>query len=140
MDCIADCICIDGLESCINGSADELWVIEVIISSHQVLKAGLVATNCEGVDFGGFVWPYNILTLIQQRLKSEETLVELVKHKKGLGRLNMYEDTLLTVLTFNIIALYLFGGKRSTESEIWPLTDYTKWRNKSLHEVLGYYI
>ena len=71
MGCITDRLHIDGLESLINAGADELRVCEVIIRSPQDLKANLVANNCEGVDFGGFVCPYNILIRIQQRLKGE---------------------------------------------------------------------
>ena len=89
---IADRLFIDGLESLINDGADELRFCEFIIRSPQEIQAHLVATNCEGVDFGGFVWPYNILTRIQQRLKGEETFAELVKHKKDLAILNVSED------------------------------------------------
>ena len=52
---ITDLLHIDVLESRINASADEMQVGEVIIRSPQDLKAYLVATNCEGVDFGGFL-------------------------------------------------------------------------------------
>ena len=74
MDCIAGQLCIDGLESRISAGADELRAGEVIIPSSKDLKAHLVATNCEGVDFGGLVRPYNIPTRIKQRLKVKETL------------------------------------------------------------------
>ena len=79
---IADRLYIDGLESCINTGDDEMRVGEVIILSTQDPKAHMVATGGEGVDFGGFVCPYNILTHIQQRLKGEETFTEVVKYKK----------------------------------------------------------
>ena len=55
IDCIYDHLCIDGLESCINAGADEMQVGEVIICSPKDFKAHLVMTNCEGLDFGGFV-------------------------------------------------------------------------------------
>ena len=55
MDCIDDRLCIDGHEQCINAGAYELQVGEVIIHSTQDLKAHLVATNCEGFYFRGFV-------------------------------------------------------------------------------------
>ena len=97
MNFIANRLCIGGLDSRINASADELQVGEVIIYSPQDLKANMVATNCEGVDFWGFLCPYNIITRIQQRLKGEETLEELVKHNKYLANLNMYEDESITV-------------------------------------------
>ena len=138
MDRIADRLHIDVLESRINAGADELWVGEVIISSPQDLKAYLVATNCEGVDFGRFIFPYNILTHIKQRLKGEETLAEVVKHKKDLASLSMSEDESITVYTFSIVVPGLFGVKHSTKSDIGPLPDYTKWCNKSLHMGLGY--
>ena len=51
MDSVADRLCIGRLESRINSGADELQVDEVIIYSPQDLKANMVATNCEGVDF-----------------------------------------------------------------------------------------
>ena len=73
MDRIADCLRIDGLESRINTGADEMRVDEVIILSLQDLKAHMVATNCEGVGFGSFFYPYNILTRIQQILKGKNT-------------------------------------------------------------------
>ena len=57
MDRITDCLSIDGLDSHINMSADELQFGEVIIRSPQDLKAHLVTTNSEGVDFGGFFCP-----------------------------------------------------------------------------------
>ena len=111
---ITDCLCIDGLDSCINAGADELRVGEVILRSAQYLKAHLVATNSEGVDFGDFICPYNILTCIQQRLKGEDTLTEVVKHKKYLAILNMFEDEVITVYTFSIVDPDQFGCKRST--------------------------
>ena len=86
-----------GLESHINAGADEMRVSEVIILSPQDLKAHLVATKCEGVDFGGFVCPYNILTCTKKRLTGEETLAEVVKHKKYLTSLNIYEDEAIKV-------------------------------------------
>ena len=71
MDCIADRLHIDGLESRINDGTDELRFGDVVIRSPQDLKAHMVATKYEGVYFGGFVFPYNIPTCIQQRLKGE---------------------------------------------------------------------
>ena len=75
---------------------------------------------------GGFVYPYNILTRIQQRLKVEETLVEVVKHKKYLAIPNIYEDEAITVYTLSIVTPGLFGGKLSTMSDIRTFPDYTK--------------
>ena len=97
MDSIADFLCIDGLESRINAGADELRVGEVIILSPQYLKAHLVATNCEGVDFGDFFFPYNILTRIKHGLKGEDNLAEVFKHKKDLLSINTSEDETITV-------------------------------------------
>ena len=65
MYCIDVHLCIDELEPLINAGGDELQIDEVIIHSNQYLKARLVATDGEGVDFGGFICPYNILTHIQ---------------------------------------------------------------------------
>ena len=55
IDRITDCLCINGLESRTNTGADDLQVGEVIICSTQYLKAHLVMTDGEEVDFGGFV-------------------------------------------------------------------------------------
>ena len=74
MDRISDRLFIDVLESHINTGTDELQVGGVVICSPKDLKENLVVTNSEGVNFVGFVCPYNILTCIQQRLKSEDTL------------------------------------------------------------------
>ena len=138
MDFIYDRLRIDGLESRINAGADYLQFGDVILLSPQELKSHLVATNCKGVYFWGFFCPYNILTRIQQRLKGEETLVEVFKHKKDLASLNISEDESITVYTLSIVAPSLFGGKRSTKSDIGPLPDYTKWRNKCLQTGLVY--
>ena len=97
MDRIADCLRIDGLESRINTGADEMRVDEVIILSLQDLKAHMVATNCEGVGFGSFFYPYNILTRIQQILKRKDTFAEVVKRKKDLSSLKVSEDESITV-------------------------------------------
>ena len=138
MDRIADRLCIDGFESRINAGADYLQFGDVILLSPQELKSHLVATNCKGVYFWGFFCPYNILTRIQQRLKGEETLVEVFKHKKDLASLKFSEDESITVYTLSIVAPSLFGGKRSTKSDIGPLPDYTKRCNNYLQTVLGY--
>ena len=140
MDCINDRLRIYGLESRINAGANELQVGEFIICSPKYLMAYLVATDSEEVNFGVFVYPYNILTRIQQRLKGEDTLTEVVKHKKYLASLNMYEDEAITVYTLSIFAPGLFGGKCSTKSDIGRFLDYAKWRNKSLQKGLGYNI
>ena len=52
----------------------------------------------------------------------------------------MSEYEAIIVYTFSIVAPGLFGGKLSTKSDIGPLPDYTKWRNKSFQTGLGYYI
>ena len=96
MDTIDDRLCIDGLDSRTNSGANELWVGEVIIRSPQYLKAHLLYTNCEGLNFVGLVCPYNILTRIQQRLEGEDTLTEVVKYKKELSSLKMFEDEAIT--------------------------------------------
>ena len=97
MDRIADRLCIDDLESRTNAGCDDVQFGEFIIRSLQYLKAHLVTTNSEGLDLGGFVCPYNILTRIQHKLKGEETLAELVKHKQYLASLNISEDEAITV-------------------------------------------
>ena len=76
--------------------------------------------------FGGSVCPYNILTHIQQRIKNEETLTEVVKHKKHFSSIKISEDEVITVYTFSIVAPGLFGCKLSTNSDIGPLPDYSK--------------
>ena len=89
------------------------------------------------MDFGDFICPYNILTCIQQRLKGEDTLSEVVKHKKDLASLNMSEDEVKKVYTLSIADPGLFGGKCSTKSDIGPLPDYAMCCNKSLQISLG---
>ena len=131
MNFIANRLCIGGLDSRINASADELQVGEVIIRSPQYHKTYMVASNCERVDFGSLFCPYNILTNTQKRIKGEETLAEVFKHKKYLSRLKISEDKSITVYTFSIVAPDLIGGKRSTKSDIGPLPQHIKWRNKS---------
>ena len=64
MDRITDRLHIDDLESRINVGVDNIQVGEVIIRSPQYLKSNMFATGSEGVDFGGLVCPYNILTHI----------------------------------------------------------------------------
>ena len=118
---ITDHLWIDGLESYINAGSDELQVGEFVICSPQDLKANLVATNGEGVYFGGFICPYNILTRIPYSMKGEDTLTEVVKYRKILASLNMSEYEIISVYIVSIIALGLYGGKCSTNSDIGPL-------------------
>ena len=120
---ITDHLHIDVLESRINMGADDLQVGEAIICSPQDIKAHLVATNSERVDFGGFVCLYNILTHIQHRLKVEETFAEVVKHKKYLASLNMSEDEAIKVYTLSTVIPGFFCGKRSTKSDIRAFPD-----------------
>ena len=123
MDCITDSLHIDGIESHINTVDDELQVGEFTIRSPQDLNVHLVTTDIKGVDFGVLICLYNILTRIQQSIKVEETLAEVVKHKKYLAILNIYEDEAITVYAFSIVKPGLFGDKCSTKKDIGPLPD-----------------
>ena len=71
-------------------------------------------------------------------MKCEENIAEVFKHKKDLSGLKISEDKAITVYTLSNIAPGLFGGTRSTKSDIGPLPDYTKLRKKSLQTGLGY--
>ena len=57
-----------------------------------------------------------------------------------MGSLNIFEDETITVYTFSIVALGLFGDKCSSKSDIRPFPDYAKWHNNSLRPGLGYII
>ena len=83
-----------------NVGADELAAGEIIVRSPEDLKAHLVSFQGEASDFGGFVCVYNILTRINQLIKGEEKMVEVMKHRKDLERLNMLEDEAITVYIF----------------------------------------
>ena len=52
----------------------------------------------------------------------------------------MSEDESITAYTLSIVSPGLFGGKRSTKSDIGPLPDYAYWHHKSLQTGLGYNI
>ena len=100
----------------------------------------MVVNDGEGVDFWEGFCPYNIPTCIQLWLKGEETLREQFKHKKYFTSLNTSEYEARTAYNFFIAYLPLFGGKRSTKSDIGPLPDYANWHHKSLKTGLGYNI
>ena len=117
MDRIYDRLCIGGLESGINAGADDLRVGEGIIRSPLDLKTHLVATYCEGVDFGGFFYSYNILTCIQQILKGKDNLVELVKHKKYLSGLKMFDDEAMTLSTLYPLSPHVCFGVNAPPSQ-----------------------
>ena len=55
-----------------------------------------------------------------------------------MANLNTYEDEAIKVYTFSIVDPGLFGGKLSIKSDIGPLTDCTKGRNKSFQTGLEY--
>ena len=61
-----------------------------------------------------------------------------MKHKKYLTSLKMSEDEEITVYTFLVVVPSLFGGKRTTKSDISYLTTYGKCRHKSFQTGLGY--
>ena len=80
---------------------------------------------------------YNILTKIHQLIKGEDTMAEVMKHKKDLVSLKMSEDEAVTVYTFSVVVPSLLGGKRTTNSNIVYLPTYVNWRDNSLQTVLG---
>ena len=60
----------------------------------------MVELKVEASNYGGLVCVYNILTRIYQRIKGEETISEVTKHKRDLEILNMLEDEAITIYTF----------------------------------------
>ena len=93
----------------------------------------MVAVRGEASNFGGLVCVNNILTRINQCIKGEEKMSEVVKHKKYLARLKILEDESITVYTFLVVV-----PKRTTKSVIAYLHTYGKWRDNSLQTGLGY--
>ena len=100
--------------------------------SPEDLKAHLVPVQGEASDSGVFICVYNILIRIHQRIKGEETMAEVIKHKKDLVSLKMSEDEAVTVYTFSVVVPSLLGGDRTTNSDIVYLPTYGNWRDKSL--------
>ena len=129
---------IDGLESRLNAGAGELSVGEVIVWSPEDLKAHMFAVQGEASDFVGFFCVYNILTKIHQRIKGEDKMSEVMKHKNDLAILKMLEDEAINVYTFSVVVVSLFGGKGTNKSEICYLPTYEKWRDINLQTSLGY--
>ena len=78
----------------------------------------MVAVQGEVSDFRGFVCVYNILMLIHQRIKGEQTIKEVMKYKKDLARMNMSEDEEITVYTFQVVFPSLFDKNSRTKSGI----------------------
>ena len=92
----------------------------------------MVAVLGEASNFRGFVCVYNILTRIHQRIKGEETMAEVMKHKKDPASLKMSEDEAITIYTLSVVVPSLFGGKRTTKSDIFYLPKYGNWRDNIL--------
>ena len=65
-------------------------------------------------------------------------MIEVMKNKKDLESLKMSEDESITVYTLSVVVPSLFGGKRTTKSDIAYLPTYGNWRDKSLHTGLVY--
>ena len=65
-------------------------------------------------------------------------MAEVMKHKKDLAIMNMSEDEAINVYTFLVVAPRLFGGKRTTKSDIDYITTYGKWRYKSFQTGFSY--
>ena len=65
-------------------------------------------------------------------------MAEVMKQKKDLAILKMQEDEAIIVYTFQVVVPSLFGGKRTTKSDISYLPKYEKWRDKILNIGLGY--
>ena len=76
--------------------------------------------------------------MIHQRIKGEDTVAEVMKHKKGLVSLKMSEDEANTVYNFSLVVPILLGGKITTKSEITYLSTYGKCIDTILQTVLGY--
>ena len=82
-------LCIDGLESRLNVGDDELAIGGVVFRSPEDLKAHMVEIKGEANDFGGLVCVYSVFTRINQRIKGEERMAEVMTHNKYLARINM---------------------------------------------------
>ena len=83
-DRISDRLHIDGLESRLNAGNDGLAIGEMIVHSTEDLKAHMVEVQGEAINLGVLFSVYNILTRIQQHIKGEETMAEVMKHNKVL--------------------------------------------------------
>ena len=60
---------------------------------------------------------------------------EVMKHKKDLEILKMMEDEVIIVYSFSVVVPRLFGGKRTTKSDISYLPTYGKWRENIYRQV-----
>ena len=65
-------------------------------------------------------------------------MAEVMKHNKYLASLKMSEDEAITVYTFSVAVPSLFGGKRTTKSDIAYLPTYGKWIDNIFQTGLGY--
>ena len=73
----------------LNAGDDEISVGGLIVRSPEYLKAHLVSVQGDSSDFGGLFCVYNILTEIHQRINGEDTMAEVMKHRKDLASLKM---------------------------------------------------
>ena len=109
-----------------NAGADELTIGEVILRSPEDLKAHMVEIQGEASDFGGLVCVLNIIMRKYQHIKGEETMVEVMKHKKELASLKISEDESITACSLLVVVPSIFGCKITTKSDITYLPTYGK--------------
>ena len=64
-----------------NEEADELTIGKVIVRSPEDLKSHTIAMQGEARDFGDFFCVHNIVNRIHQRIKGEENMAKIMKHK-----------------------------------------------------------
>ena len=82
---------------------------------------------------------YNVLLrLLDDNIKETNTIQAILKVRRDLKDLNLSEDEVMAIHTHSELLPPIFGGKRTTSSEIGSLPAYVKWRNKANMTGLAY--
>ena len=103
---------------------------EHTLRSAKDVLAYLEKKGAGAIDFGGFCDVYTLLVRLQLKIDGAISIGDFLKKKKDARGVDMSDDETLVHYSFSNDAPPIFGGAKTTKSDIAKLQQYSAWRNK----------
>ena len=137
---VGDRIRLEGLESRVDTGTNRYELNSSVSLSSDVDVLAFLDNEYreDDFEFGGFADVYNVLLRLDDNINETNNLQAILKVRRDLKHLNLSEGEAMAIHTHSGLLPPIFGGKRTTSSEIGSLPAYVKWRNKSNMTGLAY--